>query len=117
MEDPIAGDGERIPSQAGDGEGIPSQAMGSAGSPAAANGGKKTCMESCQEWTSWTGVGRVKYKDQVYYAAQHGDDGKPKVFLPDEHRKYDAKVRGTQAAVQRDTFEPFLLPAIGLQLS
>ena len=59
MEDPIAGDGEGIPSQAGDGEGIPSPAMGSAGPPAAAACDTKDCkascsdsMSSCTEWTS-----------------------------------------------------------------
>jgi len=135
MEDPIAGDGEGIPSQAGDGEGIPSPAMGSAGPPAAAACDTKDCkascsdsMSSCTEWTSTNlstmksraRLGRANYT-QVFFATegsldfadQDGTDGKPTEFLPDEHRKYDAKVRGTQAAVQRDAFEPFLLPRLG----
>jgi hypothetical protein len=39
------------------------------------------------------GIGRVQHKNKVYYADQDGDNGKPTEFKPDEHRKYDAKVR------------------------
>ena len=107
MEDPIAGDGEGIPSQAGDAEGIPSPAMGSAGPPAAAASEEKTCMASCSDSASScmeatkntlvdlrsaTGFGNVVYS-RVYFADQDGADGKPTGFLPDQHRKYDAKVR------------------------
>jgi len=37
------------------------------------------------------GVGKIKYDKNVYYADQDGDNGTPTKFLPEEHRKYDAK--------------------------
>jgi len=38
------------------------------------------------------GIGVAKY-NEVYYADQGGANRQPTKFLPDEHRKYDAKVR------------------------